>query len=138
MTKAKSNKNDVDQLTEAFWNMLNPNNTNPALTPERKMITPPTLDIANRPIVKSPQGGYATVRSIGVEIDGRHYLIPTVIGNKIVSNREAINHFIKSGEHLGEFNSEEAANEAGQKLHEEQAQMYGAQANQLGYGDYNG
>ena len=44
--------------------------------------TPGTIDIANRPIVKNPDGTISTVRSATVGFDDLTYVLPTVIGNK--------------------------------------------------------
>lgn len=82
------------------------------------------IDLTKRPQVKNEDGSISTVRSIGVNIDGQEVLIPTVVGNRVVSDQEAINHYLKTGEHLGKFSSPEASDAYAQKLHEKQADMY--------------
>lgn len=88
------------------------------------MIEPGNIDLTKRPVVKNRDGSISTVRSLGVNIDGVEVLIPTVIKDRVVSNKEAVDHFLKTGEHLGKFESPEALNDYAQKLHEEQAAMY--------------
>lgn len=89
------------------------------------MIQKRNIDLAHRPVVSMPNGSVATVRSIGVNIDGKEYLIPTVSKDgRLLSNDEAIDEFRKSGEHLGVFNSPESGTKYAQALHNQQDQMY--------------
>jgi hypothetical protein len=90
------------------------------------LLKPGTLDLNARPTVQNPDGSISTVRTISVTDDqGRAYLLPTVIGDKVVSNDEAIAHWKQTGEHLGYFDTELNANAYAQALHEAQAQQYG-------------
>lgn len=81
------------------------------------------IDINNRPSVRNKDGSVSTVRSISIDVDGREVLIPTVVGGKVVSPKEAIAHFFKTHQHLGIFSSAAYANEYAQRLHEEQAAL---------------
>ena len=84
------------------------------------------IDLTNRPKVSNPDGSYSTVRTIGIEVDGgRHINIPTVINGKVVSNEEAINHFKKTGQHLGIYKSRKEADDAADQLHSQQETYYG-------------
>jgi hypothetical protein len=92
------------------------------------LLKPGNLDLNQRPTVRNPDGSISTVRTISVTDDqGRAYLLPTVIGDKVVSNEEAIAHWKQTGEHLGYFDTEDSANAYAQALHEAQAQQYGPQ-----------
>jgi hypothetical protein len=82
------------------------------------------LDLHSRPVVHNPDGRISTVRSITAGFDGKTYVLPTVIGDRIVPDAEAIEHFRQTGEHLGAFNSLKAAEAYSQRLHEEQAKEY--------------
>jgi ribosomal protein S3AE len=83
------------------------------------------INLHNRPKVKNPDGSISTVRSISVTDNaGRATLIPTVVGNKVVSNDDAIRNYQKTGQHLGQFLSETLANRYAKKLHEQQAKEY--------------
>jgi murein DD-endopeptidase MepM/ murein hydrolase activator NlpD len=75
------------------------------------------IDLKNRPIVEANDGTVSTVRSISVNIDKKEVLIPTVIDGEIVSDKAAIAHYKKTGEHLGKFETVEAANAYAEKLH---------------------
>lgn len=88
-------------------------------------LVPGNIDLSKRPVVHNPDGSISTVRSINVSDDqGRQILIPTVVGDKVVSDQEAIDHWKKTGEHLGIFADRNAAEQYAQKLHEDQAKLY--------------
>ncbi len=91
------------------------------------------INLNNRPSVKNADGGTSTIYSMGVGLDnGREALIPRVSDDgRILSEREAIDQFKKTGKHLGIYNSREEADKAAQQLHEQQAQQYGLQDEQI-------
>lgn len=96
----------------------------------RGLVAPGNIDLHHRPVVHNKDGTISTVRSITITPEGGPYkgkavLIPTVVGNRVVSNREAVEHFRKTGQHLGIFASEPDADRYAQSLHEEQAHEYG-------------
>lgn len=83
------------------------------------------IDLFNRPKIKNKDGSISTVRSISFEDEeGLQILIPTVIGNKIVSGDEAVEHYYKTGQHLGKFKTIESANKYAEELHQQQAKYY--------------
>lgn len=87
-------------------------------------ITPGNIDLTNRPIVKNKDGTISTVRSLGVNIDGKEILLPTVINGKIVSDEEAIKEYKRTGKHLGIFTTPEASTRYAEKLHRDQEKLY--------------
>lgn len=94
----------------------------PFKTTESGMIEAGNINLSGRPQVKNPDGTISTVRSIGVNIDGQEILIPTVVNGKVVSDKAAIEHYRKTGQHLGKFGDVESATKYAQKLHEQEAQ----------------
>lgn len=93
------------------------------------LLEPGNLDLNARPTVQNPDGSISTVRSITVGFDDGYYLLPTVIGDRIVSNDEAIAHFRQTHEHLGKFASQDDADNYAQQLHEQQGSQYGGGEN---------
>lgn len=90
------------------------------------------IDLTNRQVVKNQDGSISTVRSISFQDDsGKEILIPTVINGKIVSNDEAIQHYYKTGEYLGKFDTVEHANAYAEQLHKQQDSLYNVNSNQV-------
>lgn len=83
------------------------------------------IDLMDRPVVNNPDGSISTVRSMSFNVEGKEVLIPTVSDDgRILSDKEAIEQFAKTGRHLGKFNSPDAATKYAMSLHDEQAKMY--------------
>jgi hypothetical protein len=91
---------------------------------QQGLLVPGNIDIHDRPVVQNSDGSISTVRSISIGTDQGEVLIPTVVGNKVVSNEEAIAHYKQTGQHLGIFDNEADATAYAQSLHNEQAQEY--------------
>lgn len=80
------------------------------------------IDLSNRPRVKNADGSTSTVRSMSFGDDqGNEILVPTVVNGKVVSDKEAIDNYRQTGQHLGKFKSVDAANKFAQTLHESEA-----------------
>jgi soluble lytic murein transglycosylase-like protein len=86
------------------------------------LITPGNIDVSKLPAVRNPDGTVSTVRSMSINVDGKEVLIPTVVNGRVVSEKEAIDQYMKTRRHLGIFNTPEAATAYAQKLHELEAQ----------------
>ncbi len=97
-----------------------------SLGAQKGQVVPGNINLHNRPVVKNPDGSISTVRSISINVDGKEVLIPTVVNGKVVSNQQAIDHFKKTGEHLGMFKDVASANAYAKSLHEAQAKEYAA------------
>ena len=73
--------------------------------------------------VNNPDGSISTIRSMSFQDprDKKETLIPQVIKQggqwKVVNERQAINHYRKTGEHLGKFDTPEEATSFGEMLH---------------------
>lgn len=91
-----------------------------------KPVEQGNIDLFNRPVVKNADGTISTVRSMSVGIDGKEVLIPTVSDDgRILSEKEAIEQYRKTGRHLGKFNSAEDATAYAKWLHSQQDNLYG-------------
>ena len=87
-------------------------------------VVPGNIDLHNRPVVRNPDDSISTVLSITVGFGDKTYVLPRVVGGKVVSNQEAIDHFRQTGEHLGAYDKQKDAEDYSQRLHEEQAKEY--------------
>lgn len=87
------------------------------------------IDLNNRKVVHNKDGSISTERSFSVNIDGKETLLPTVINGRIVSEDEAIDHYYKTGEHLGRFDTIEEADAYAEELHNRQNEFYGKKKN---------
>ena len=84
------------------------------------------IDLNNRKTVKNKDGTISTEISMSFydEDTGKEVLIPTVINGKIVSDEEAIDHYYRTGEYLGMFDTWQEAEEYAEMLHKRQDWYY--------------
>lgn len=94
-----------------------------AVVPQAGLLVPGNIDMSTRPRVKNADGSISTVRSISVGIDGgREVLIPTVSDDgRVLSDRDAIDLYKRTGKHLGIFKDVPSANSYAEALHESEA-----------------
>jgi hypothetical protein len=82
------------------------------------MVELGTLDINDRPLIENPDGSYSSELSFSIEEDGKEVLLPEVVGRKHIGQKAAIEHYRRTGEHLGKFKDAASADAYAQKLHE--------------------
>ena len=88
------------------------------------LVTAGNIDLYSRPNVVNPDGSVSTVRSLSFGTRLGEVLVPTVVNGKVVSDREAMDHYGKTGEHLGIFRNPDAATAYAKMLHRQQEQFY--------------
>jgi hypothetical protein len=119
--KFQNQINNIGQLSD----QNNPNMWVVGGANPQGMIEKGNVDLLDRPQVKNKDGSVSTVRSMSFNEDGKEILVPTVSWDgKILSNKEAIEQYHKTGQHLGVFDSEDAANNYAEQLHNSQADLY--------------
>ena len=107
----------VDPITAAAANMLRNNARG-------------NIDLYNRPQYRQPDGSISTVNSISIgDENGKEILIPTIgrdaQGRPVQwTDDQAIDHYYKTGENLGKFNSIEEADRYAEDLHRQQEAYY--------------
>lgn len=106
-----------EQIRTAFYELRNPRDTT-------GRYGRGNIDLDNRKPVKNRDGSVSTERSFSVNIDGNEVLLPSVVNGKKVSEDKAIEHYNKTGEHLGKFKSPKEADDYAVKLHNRQAWKY--------------
>ena len=83
------------------------------------------IDLSNRPEVKNPDGSISTVRSRGFGFDGEEVLLPTVSPEgKNWNDKEAIENYRRTGQHLGTFDTPENATAAAERIHKSQEKLH--------------
>ena len=92
------------------------------------MIARGTVNLFEQPSVKNKDGTTSTVDSVGVNIKGKEYLLPTVTpdgrhfeGTLEQKAAQATAEFNKTGQHLGVFKSVAASNNYAAQLHNDYA-----------------
>ena len=90
-----------------------------------KQALPATISHDNRPMVPTKDGkGYSTELNMIVEYDGLHYIVPTIVDGKVLTEEEAADHFEKTGEHFGAYKTREEALKAERIQHDQTAKKY--------------
>lgn len=82
------------------------------------------IDLYNRTPYDNGDGSISTVDSFSVNLDGKEVLLPTIIDGKRYSEDDAIEHYERTGEYLGIFDTPEEADAYAELLHEQQEQLY--------------
>lgn len=90
------------------------------------------IDLKARPIAQTTSvsgrqpDATATVMSMSIGVDGREVLIPRVSDDgRIMSEQEAVDTFFRTGRMLGVFRNVADANAAAERIHQDQAVLYG-------------
>lgn len=84
------------------------------------------IDIFKRPKVDIGDGSIATVKSMSFQDEnGDEVLIPTVSEDgKLLSERDAIMEYYRTGKHLGKFKDSKSASQYAWLLHLQQEEYY--------------
>ena len=81
------------------------------------------LDLSNRPAYQHPDDSVSSVYSMGQEVDGREMLLPGVSERgKMLTPDQSLAEYLRTGNHLGAFDSPDASNRYAEALHLQQEQ----------------
>lgn len=93
------------------------------------MLEPGNVEIFKRPVLKNADDSVSTTVSIGINDHGQEVLIPAVVNGKKLFTigadgrpdfREAIKHYLTTGEHLGKFDTPANSDAYANALHNAQ------------------
>lgn len=93
------------------------------------LVEPGNIDLDARKVLQDGPN-YKTEESISIGTDKGETIIPTVVDGKKLTEKEAIEHFRQTGEHLGIFRTPQEAEGYAQRLHLRQEQKYKPQASE--------
>ncbi len=84
------------------------------------------IDLTNRPKVwNEDEKAWSTVLSTSFGTDEGEVLVPRVVKGQILSEQDAQDHYHKTGEHLGVFDTPDNANAYAEALHRSEAARIG-------------
>jgi len=76
------------------------------------------IDMSKRKRWPNPDGTFSSVKSMSFNMDGKEFLIPTLRGEDgvVMEPDQAIDHFFKTGEYLGEYSTPAEATAAAEAI----------------------
>ena len=104
----------ADEATFNGWPRTGPRNV-------PGMLTPGNIDLTKRPLVHNPDGSISSLLSASFGTDDGEVLVPKVSPDgRILSNKEALDRYKKTGEHLGIFKTPDDADRYAEFIHNKQ------------------
>jgi hypothetical protein len=89
----------------------------------------PNIDLGQRPVVHNADGTISTLAPIAINLGDTWVLVPTIAADgRVMSSDEAAVTYDRSGQHLGIFDSRDAADAYAHQLHRQQEWLHGMDA----------
>lgn len=82
------------------------------------------INLNKRKVVRNSDGSISTERSFSFNSNGKEVLVPQVVNGRILSYKDAEKYYLKTGKHLGKFDTIKEANDYAKKLHNRQDWYY--------------
>lgn len=91
------------------------------------MIEPGNIDLRNRQVVQNPDGSFSTEVATTVGFDDHVAVVPQIVKGKNVGFEGAVEHYKKTGEHMGRFKpgADMQAADFANRTHLKQEKRYG-------------
>lgn len=84
------------------------------------LLEPGNIDIYHRPQVANEDGSISTILSMTAGVDGgKVVLLPTIVNGQKLSPKDAFEYYRHTGENLGVFGSQDAADAYDKQMHEQ-------------------
>jgi hypothetical protein len=88
------------------------------------MVSLGNIDLDNRPVVHNPDGSISTELSFSRGTSKGEVLVPQVVNGRILSQDAAWQHYLKTGENLGTFDTPANADAYAKQVHARQDEFY--------------
>lgn len=81
------------------------------------LLVPGNINLNGRPLVANPDGSYSSELSFSQGTDQGEVLVPRVVNGQMLSEEDAWKHYLKTGEHLGIFDTPDHADAYAEQVH---------------------
>jgi hypothetical protein len=81
------------------------------------MVQPGNINLTGRPILRNSDGSISSEKSFSIGTDKGEVLIPKIVNGKELTQQQAIDHYRRTGEHMGIFDTPEHADAYAEQVH---------------------
>jgi len=81
------------------------------------MLQKGNINLSGRPVLHNSDGTISSEKSFSIGTDKGEVLIPLIVNGKELTQKQAIEHYKKTGEHMGIFDTADNADAYATKVH---------------------